>query len=53
MMEWADENEPAPWNHYFDHISLNRAVWHIKDGGQDTIVLLIPTVIDGAHAINT
>ena len=32
MMEWASENEPAPWNHYFNHITLNRAVWHIKDG---------------------
>jgi len=32
MMEWAEENDPAPWNHYFNHISLNRAVWHIKDG---------------------
>ena len=32
MMEWADEQEQAPWNHYFLHISLNRAVWHIKDG---------------------
>ncbi len=32
MMEWAAENEPALWNHYFQHISLNRAVWHIKDG---------------------
>lgn len=32
MLEWAGENEPAPWNHYFYHISLNRAVWHIKDG---------------------
>jgi len=32
MMEWAEENEPAPWNHYFVHVSLNRAVWHIKDG---------------------
>jgi hypothetical protein len=32
MLEWASENEPAPWNHYFQHISLNRAVWHIKDG---------------------
>jgi hypothetical protein len=32
MMEWASENEPAPWNHYFQHISLNRAVWNIKDG---------------------
>jgi len=32
MMEWAEENEPAPWNHYFQHVSLNRALWHIKDG---------------------
>lgn len=32
MMEWAEENEPAPWNHYFEHVSLNRAVWNIKDG---------------------
>jgi len=32
MMEWAEENEPAPWNHYFQHVSLNRAVWHIRDG---------------------
>ena len=32
MMEWAADQEDAPWNHYFYHISLNRAVWHIKDG---------------------
>ena len=32
MMEWADENPPAPWNHYFQRVSINRAVWHIKDG---------------------
>jgi len=32
MMEWAAENEPAPWNHYFQHIGLNTAVWNIKDG---------------------
>ena len=32
MMEWADEQEQAPWNHYFKYVSLNRAVWHIKDG---------------------
>jgi hypothetical protein len=32
MMEWAAENEPAPWYHYFEHIGLNRAVWDIKDG---------------------
>jgi len=32
MMEWAADQEDAPWNHYFYHIGLNRAVWHIKDG---------------------
>ena len=32
MMDWAEENEPAAWNHYFNYISLNRAVWDIKDG---------------------
>ena len=32
MIEWADEQESAPWNHYFHHITLNRAVWHIRDG---------------------
>ena len=32
MMDWASENEPAAWNHYFNYISLNKAVWDIKDG---------------------
>jgi len=31
MMEWAEENNSV-WNHYFNYVSLNRAVWHIKDG---------------------
>lgn len=31
MMEWADDNE-AKWNSYFNYVSLNRSVWHIKDG---------------------
>jgi hypothetical protein len=31
MVEWADENN-AHWNSYFNYVSLNRAVWHIKDG---------------------
>ena len=31
MVEWA-EDKSAPWNHYFAYVSLNRAVWHIKDG---------------------
>ena len=32
MMEWSETNKPAPWNHYFNHVSLNRAVYNIKDG---------------------
>ena len=32
MMEWAEENEPRHGIHYFNYVSLNRAVWHIKDG---------------------
>ena len=31
MMEWAEENN-SHWQHYFNYVSLNRAVWHIKDG---------------------
>jgi len=31
MIEWAEENNSI-WNHYFLYVSLNRAVWHIKDG---------------------
>jgi len=31
MIEWAEENN-AVWNSYFNYVSLNRAVWHIKDG---------------------
>jgi hypothetical protein len=31
MMEWA-EDKSAPWNHYFNYVSLNKAVWDIKDG---------------------
>lgn len=40
MVEWANENQPAPWNHYFDHISTNRAVWHIKDGKMSPWLML-------------
>ena len=32
MTEWATENPPAQWNHYFRLVNLNRAVYHIKDG---------------------
>jgi hypothetical protein len=31
MLDWAEENN-AHWNSYFNYVSLNRAVWHIKDG---------------------
>ena len=31
MMDWASDNDSS-WNHYFYYVSLNRAVWHIKDG---------------------
>jgi hypothetical protein len=31
MMDWADEND-SQWNHYFNYVSLNRAIYHIKDG---------------------
>ena len=31
MMKWADANNSA-WNHYFKYVSLNRAVYDIKDG---------------------
>ncbi len=31
MMAWADSNN-SQWNHYFKYVSLNRAVYDIKDG---------------------
>jgi hypothetical protein len=31
MFEWATENNSV-WNHYFNYVSLNKAVWHIRDG---------------------
>jgi hypothetical protein len=31
MTEWAEENN-AHWSSYFNYVSTNRAVWHIKDG---------------------
>ena len=40
MIEWAEDNKPAPWNHYFDHVSTNRAVWHIKDGKMSPWLIL-------------
>ena len=31
MIDWADANN-AQWNHYFKYVSVNRAVFDIKDG---------------------
>jgi len=31
MVEWAAENNSV-WNHYFNYVSLNKSVWHIRDG---------------------
>lgn len=31
MSEWAEANNSA-WNHYFNYVSTNRAVYDIKDG---------------------
>jgi hypothetical protein len=31
MMDWAEKNQ-SQWNHYFKYVSLNRAVYDIKDG---------------------
>ena len=31
MVEWAKEHN-AHWSSYFNYVSLNRAVWNIKDG---------------------
>lgn len=31
MMDWANKNSAA-WEHYFEHVSLNRAVHDIKEG---------------------
>ena len=32
MTDWAEQNPPAIWNHYFNLVSLSRAVYDIKDG---------------------
>jgi hypothetical protein len=31
MLDWGDTNN-AQWNHYFSYVSLNRAMYDIKDG---------------------
>jgi hypothetical protein len=39
MMEWADKNDSV-WNHYFNYVSVNRAVFDIKDGKISPWILL-------------
>lgn len=39
MMEWADANR-AQFNHYFNYVSLNRAVYDIKNGSVSAWVIL-------------
>lgn len=39
MLAWAESNESA-WNHYFSYISLNRAVYDIRDGKMSAWLLL-------------
>lgn len=39
MMEWADANG-AQFNHYFNYVSLNRAVYDIKNGSVSAWVIL-------------
>ena len=53
MSEWAVEHQPAPWNHYFQHISTNRAVWDIKDGKiSPWLILNCASGKDMYHVIN-
>ena len=40
MVEWAGNNPPAVWNHYFNFVSLSRAVYDIKDGKISPWVIL-------------
>ncbi len=39
MMEWADEHK-ALFNHYFNYVSLNRAVYDIKNGQVSPWIIL-------------
>jgi hypothetical protein len=39
MIEWADEKDSV-YNHYFNYVSINRAVQHIKDGKVSPWLLL-------------
>lgn len=40
MVKWAENNPPALWNHYFNFVSLSRAVYDIKDGKISPWVIL-------------
>ena len=39
MVAWAEANHSV-WNHYFAHVSTNRAVYDIKDGKVSPWLLL-------------
>ena len=39
MIEWGEDNQ-AQWNHYFIYVSLNRAMYDIKDGKISPWILL-------------
>ena len=39
MMKWAEEHQ-AQWNHYFLYVSLNRAVFDVRDGKVSPWVIL-------------
>ena len=49
MMEWADENS-ANFAHYFNYVSLNRAVYDIKNGNISPWVILNSTT--GQQMVN-
>lgn len=39
MIDWASNNDSV-WNHYFNYVSLNRAVYDIRDGKMSAWLLL-------------
>lgn len=50
MVEWSEEHPPAQWNEYFNVISTNQAVWHIRDGKISPWLLLNCT--SGQHLLS-
>lgn len=42
MIDWSEKNN-LPWNEYFQHVSLNRAMYDIKDGKISPWLLLNST----------